>query len=300
MTPPDTQTPFGGHKCRTCGTDLNARFCVDCGTDSLCPKCGVLIDSPFCTSCGTKSPEIQSFGQASRSESAAELSDLGLGNPGPAPFVGVAYAQSTQSDDGLNFSTKKSNQRSKRKTTLLVTSVAVVALLALAVALNSLVGPQSEESIAIEKRGGEIVSPTLPETTTTPVPRSTTTTVSKTTTTFIGRSYCNADGIAELLGAGGFEDVPARSWEKYGLFTDDRRIKYSADGLWALAYTRYGSAPVALPRPWPTNSTPMGWLNCQSGRWVYVANAATFIPVCAAMDGDFQAAHLELLGSACL
>lgn len=243
---------------------------------------------------------MQSFGQASRSESAAQSSDFGLGNPGPAPFVGVAYAQSTQSDDGLNFSTKKSNRRSKRKTTLLVTSVSVVALLALAVALNSLVGPQSEESVAIEKRGGEIVSPTLPETTTTPVPESTTTTVPKTTTTFIGRSYCNADGIAELLGAGGFEEVPARSWEKYGLFTDDRRIKYSADGLWALAYTRYGSAPVALPRPWPTDSTPMGWLNCQSGRWVYVANAATFIPVCAAMDGDFQAAHLELLGSACL
>lgn len=298
--PSDSQAPFSGQRCRTCGTGLNTRFCISCGTDSLCPQCGTLVVSPFCTNCGAKGLQIGSSGQRFTSDSIEDLSDVELQNVDPVRFAADELTESTQSPEGPKYLTKQSDQRRKRNSAFLIASVVAAALLVFAVVLNSLVGPQREDSTRVENKGGESVSTIFQETTTTPVPESTTTTVPKTTTTFTGRSYCNADGIAELLGAGGFEDVPARSWEKYGLFTDDRRIKYSADKLWALAYTRYGSAPVALPRPWPTDSTSMGWLNCQSGRWVYVANAATFIPVCAVMDPEFQAAHLELLGSACL
>jgi hypothetical protein len=212
----------------------------------------------------------------------------------------IEFAQPSTQVDDAEFSTKQRYRGGKKRTALLVASVLLVVFVAIALMLRPPGETQRGTSRIGETEEIEEVPSIVLETTSIPVPETSTTTVPRTTTTFTGRSYCNADGIAELLGAGGFEDVPARSWEKYGLFTDDRRIQYSADGLWALAYTRYGSAPVALPRPWPTDSTPMGWLNCQSGRWVYVANAATFIPLCAAMDPEFQAAHLELLGSACL
>lgn len=205
---------------------------------------------------------------------------------------------STKVDGSGSKPDRTTHQQSRRKRK--VASVVMAALLVVVVALLATQFTAGrDQKVGSTMRASEptgLATTTLPPTTLVP----TTTTIPRTTTTFNGRSYCNADGIAELLGNGGFENVPARSWEKYGLFTDDRRIKYTADRMWTLAYTKYGTAPIALPRPWAVDSTPAGWLNCQSGRWVYVADALTFTPLCAAMEPEFQAAFQELAGSECL
>jgi hypothetical protein len=175
--------------------------------------------------------------------------------------------------------------------------VVLVLVMAFTVAFRFTSGREQRAGTAVRASDSmDLSTTTLAPTTLAP----TTTTVPRTTTTFNGRSYCNADGIAELLGNGGFENVPARSWEKYGLFTDDRRIRYTADRMWTLAYTHYGTAPISLPHPWAVDSTPAGWLNCQNGRWVYVADALTFTPLCSSMGPEFQAAFLELSGTTCL
>ena len=287
--------------CWQCGHQSTSRFCTNCGADSRCPICSLTVTTPFCTACGTALTN-----SVARTVATGELSteisfsDIGLKRNGDDLGYGDASAVTEIAQtkvDGSGFRPDRTaNQQSRGKK-----KVASVVMAALLVAVASLVAFQffarRDQNLGTTMRASDptdLSVTTLPPTTLT----STTTTVPRTTTTFNGRSYCNADGIAKLLAEGGFEGVPAGSWSTAGLYTYDRRIKYTADRMWALAYTHY-LAGGTQSHPWPEDATPVGWLNCQSGQWVYIANGLTFAPTCAAMEPEFQAAYLELTGTSC-